>query len=73
MMRQRISNADAAWLHMDRPTNLMIVNSVWLFDEPSIRGAFARSTPSGWSSATRASRQRVEHSSAADAGAELGR
>ena len=26
--------ADAAWLHMDRPTNLMIVNSVMWFDEP---------------------------------------
>jgi diacylglycerol O-acyltransferase len=26
--------ADAAWLHMDRPTNLMIVNSVLWFDEP---------------------------------------
>jgi len=26
--------ADAAWLHMDRPTNLMIVNSLLWFDEP---------------------------------------
>jgi WS/DGAT/MGAT family acyltransferase len=26
--------ADAAWLRMDRPTNLMIVNSVMWFDEP---------------------------------------
>jgi WS/DGAT/MGAT family acyltransferase len=26
--------ADAAWLHMDRPTNLMVVNSVLWFDEP---------------------------------------
>ena len=26
--------ADAAWLRMDRPTNLMIVNSVLWFDEP---------------------------------------
>lgn len=26
--------ADAAWLHMDRPTNLMIVNSVLWFDAP---------------------------------------
>jgi hypothetical protein len=25
--------ADAAWLHMDRPTNLMVINSVMLFDE----------------------------------------
>jgi diacylglycerol O-acyltransferase len=34
MTRHRLSNADAAWLHMDRPTNLMVVNSVMLFDEP---------------------------------------
>jgi len=30
----RFSSADAAWLHMDRPTNLMVINSVLLFDEP---------------------------------------
>jgi len=29
-----LSKADAAWLHMDRPTNLMVINSVLLFDEP---------------------------------------
>jgi WS/DGAT/MGAT family acyltransferase len=29
-----LSSADAAWLHMDRPTNLMVINSVLLFDEP---------------------------------------
>jgi WS/DGAT/MGAT family acyltransferase len=29
-----MSNADAAWLHMDRPTNLMVVNSLLWFDEP---------------------------------------
>ncbi len=29
----RLSNADVAWLHMDRPTNLMVINSVLLFDE----------------------------------------
>jgi diacylglycerol O-acyltransferase / wax synthase len=28
-----LSSADAAWLHMDRPTNLMVINSVLLFDE----------------------------------------
>ncbi len=31
--RSHLSNADAAWLHMDRPTNLMVINSVLLFDE----------------------------------------
>ena len=29
----RLSSADAAWLRMDRPTNLMVINSVLLFDE----------------------------------------
>jgi diacylglycerol O-acyltransferase len=33
-MSARLSSADAAWLHMDRPTNLMVINSVMLFDEP---------------------------------------
>ena len=30
---ERLSSADVAWLHMDRPTNLMVINSVLLFDE----------------------------------------
>ena len=29
-----MSSADAAWLHMERPTNLMVINSVLWFDEP---------------------------------------
>jgi diacylglycerol O-acyltransferase len=29
-----MSNADAAWLHMDRPTNLMVVNALLWFEEP---------------------------------------
>jgi len=29
-----MASADAAWLHMDRPTNLMIINSVLWCDEP---------------------------------------
>lgn len=33
-MNHRLSSADTAWLHMDRPTNLMVINSVLLFDEP---------------------------------------
>jgi WS/DGAT/MGAT family acyltransferase len=28
-----MSNADAAWLHMDRPTNLMVVNALLWFEE----------------------------------------
>ncbi|HTW12243.1 MAG TPA: wax ester/triacylglycerol synthase domain-containing protein, partial [Solirubrobacteraceae bacterium] len=34
MSKQQMSSADVAWLHMDRPTNLMIVNSVVWFEEP---------------------------------------
>jgi hypothetical protein len=30
----RLSSADTAWLHIDRPTNLMVITSVSLFDEP---------------------------------------
>lgn len=33
-MGHRLSSADAAWLHMDRPNNLMVINSVLLFEEP---------------------------------------
>jgi len=33
-MSARLSTADTAWLHMDRPTNLMVINAVELFDEP---------------------------------------
>lgn len=29
-----MGHADAAWLHMDRPTNLMIITSAFWFDEP---------------------------------------
>ncbi len=29
-----MSNADAAWLHMDQPTNLMVITGVIWFDEP---------------------------------------
>ena len=32
--RLPMNAADAAWLHMDRPTNLMVINSVMWFDEP---------------------------------------
>jgi diacylglycerol O-acyltransferase len=34
MSSRRMSNADAAWLHMDRPTNLMVVNALLWFEEP---------------------------------------
>ena len=31
---QRMSHADAAWLHMDEPTNLMVITGVLWFDQP---------------------------------------
>src|SRR4051794_7952997 len=34
MTRHRMDPGDAAWLHMERPTNRMIVNSVMWVDEP---------------------------------------
>lgn len=34
MARRTMPNADAAWLHMDRPTNRMVINAVLWFDEP---------------------------------------
>jgi WS/DGAT/MGAT family acyltransferase len=33
-MSTRLSSADTAWLNMDRPTNLMVINTVLLFDQP---------------------------------------
>lgn len=37
-----MSRADAAWLHMERPTNLMVINSVLLFDEQVDLGRLRR-------------------------------
>ena len=35
--RHPMSSADAAWLRMDKPTNLMVINSVmWFDDQPDI-------------------------------------
>ena len=34
MAKHGMSSADAAWLRMDSPTNLMVVNSALWFDEP---------------------------------------
>ena len=33
-VHQQMSTPDAAWLHMDRPNNLMVITSVLWFDEP---------------------------------------
>jgi WS/DGAT/MGAT family acyltransferase len=34
MNREPMGHADAAWLRMDSPTNLMVVNSILWFDDP---------------------------------------
>jgi WS/DGAT/MGAT family acyltransferase len=43
---QRMASADAAWLHMDRATNLMVVNCVFWFERPlavhDVTRAFAK-------------------------------
>ena len=52
---QRMTNADAAWLHMDRPTNLMVVNGALWFDEPLDFERLRAVVASAWSSASRAS------------------
>ncbi|MGO9490250.1 MAG: wax ester/triacylglycerol synthase family O-acyltransferase [Solirubrobacteraceae bacterium] len=40
MSTQRMSPADAAWLHMGQPTNLMVVNAMLLLDGPVDRERF---------------------------------
>ncbi|MFN8173638.1 MAG: wax ester/triacylglycerol synthase family O-acyltransferase [Solirubrobacteraceae bacterium] len=39
--QEAMGSADAAWLRMDRPTNLMVINSVFWFDEPVDWARFA--------------------------------
>jgi diacylglycerol O-acyltransferase / wax synthase len=41
MAGQRLSNADASWLQMDRPKNPMVINAVLLLDEPVALEAIA--------------------------------
>jgi WS/DGAT/MGAT family acyltransferase len=42
--RHAMTTADAAWLHMDRPTNLMVINAVLWFDDaldwPAVQATF---------------------------------
>ncbi len=40
--RHAMGSADAAWLHMDRPENLMVINAVVWFDEPVDWGEFRK-------------------------------
>jgi len=44
-----MASVDAAWLHMDRPTNLMVVTCVFWFDRPLDWDQVGRPSPSGWS------------------------
>ncbi len=52
---EQMDPADAAWLHMDRPTNLMVVNTVLWFDAPvdqaSVLQVFAELLARGWTEA----------------------
>jgi diacylglycerol O-acyltransferase / wax synthase len=47
-----MASADAAWLHMDRPTNLMVVTCVFWFDRPlevdAVAAAFAERLVPAW-------------------------
>lgn len=60
--RQPLASADAAWLQMDRPTNLMVVNSVMLFDEPVTLGQLTEVLASRLIAAYPRFSQRVEDS-----------
>jgi diacylglycerol O-acyltransferase / wax synthase len=49
---EQMASADAAWLHMDRPTNLMVVTCVFWFDRPldadAVAAAFADRLVPAW-------------------------
>ena len=50
---QRMSHADAAWLHMDQPTNLMVITGVLWFDQPpDWDGVRENDHGTAWSSAS---------------------
>src|SRR5512135_2466966 len=57
--RERMSPADAAWLHMDRPTNLMVINGVVWFDAPLDWTALTKRIESRWIDRYPRFRQRV--------------
>jgi diacylglycerol O-acyltransferase / wax synthase len=56
---ERMDPADVAWLHMDRPTNLMVVNIVLWFDAPVDQAAVLRLFQERVVSRFRRFRQRV--------------
>ena len=57
--RERMSAADAAWLHMDRPTNLMVINAVLSFDAPLDWTVLTKRIESRWIDRYPRLRQRV--------------
>ncbi|MGE5764693.1 MAG: wax ester/triacylglycerol synthase domain-containing protein, partial [Mycobacterium leprae] len=59
MSGERVSAADAAWLHMDRPTNLMVINALLWFDAPLDRTVLAKRIESRWIDQYPRFRQRV--------------
>jgi Protein of unknown function (DUF2505) len=40
MVRRQVGSVDAAWLRMDRPNNLMVIDSVVWFDTPGFAKRF---------------------------------
>ena len=50
---------DCAWLRMDHPSNLMVINGVWLFDEPLDRERLLRSVVTRLGSVPRFRRRAV--------------
>jgi diacylglycerol O-acyltransferase len=61
-MAEWMSGADAAWLHMDRPTNRMIVQSVLWFDSPADWDRLLESVSERWLEGYPRFRQRVRES-----------
>ncbi|HLZ38888.1 MAG TPA: wax ester/triacylglycerol synthase domain-containing protein [Mycobacteriales bacterium] len=57
--RERMSPADAAWLRMDRPTNLMVINGVVWFDAPLDWDVLTKRIESRWIDRYPRFRQRV--------------
>jgi diacylglycerol O-acyltransferase / wax synthase len=59
-MGERMTGADAAWLHMDRPTNRMIVNMVAWFEQEPDWDAIRDAIRERWVGAYPRFRQRVK-------------
>ena len=62
MSREAMSSVDAAWLHMERPTNLMMINGFFLFDGPMAFEQFKETVENRLVSRFKRFRQRVVES-----------